>query len=174
MRSKRKGIAALILASLLSSGLLSGLCPAGGTGEARASERPPVEAARIGVMVGSTNEAFSEASYPKADIQKFNNYVDSTAALNAEKLDYCMMDYISALRFVRYDPNLEIVSGFLTDEKMCLAVGKTNPQLFEKVDAELDRLTADGTVADLLDRWIKPDGGDYEPKDVPVLEGAPV
>ncbi|HPK15711.1 MAG TPA: ABC transporter permease subunit [Clostridia bacterium] len=146
----------------------------GGSAAGAGEGRPDVETARISVMVGSTNEQYAETHFPNAELQRFNNYVDSTAALAAGKVDYSMMDYISALRFARYDARLEIVSGFLTDEKMCLGVAKANPELFEKVAAELDRLIEDGTMADMLARWIRPDGSGYEPKEAPVLDGAPV
>jgi hypothetical protein len=54
---------------------------------------PPIETARIGTMIGSTNEILAQKKYPKADIKRFNNYVDESAALLANKLDYAMIDY---------------------------------------------------------------------------------
>ncbi len=138
------------------------------------SSRVPVDTSRVGVMVGSTNELFAEEHYPKANIQKFNNYVDSSAALSAGKLDYAMMDYTTALRLIRSNKNLEIASDFLTDEKVCLGVNKNNPELYEKVSAALDRLIADGSVDKIAANWIRPDGSDYPPVKMPVKETAPV
>jgi polar amino acid transport system substrate-binding protein len=137
------------------------------------SSRVPVETARLGVMVGSTNEPFAESHYSKANIQKFNNYVDSSAALSAGKLDYAMMDYTTALRFIHSNKNLEIASDFLTDEKVCLGVNKNNPELYKKVSATVDRLLADGSVNKIIAHWIRPDGSGYPSVEMPVKETAP-
>ena len=137
------------------------------------SQRIAVESARIGVMEGSTNEVYAETHYPDADRQSFKNYVDSTAALDAGKLDYAMMDYTSALRFIRSNPNLEIVSEALTDEKLCLGISKNQPELAKKVNVVLEKYLTDGTMDEIISHWIKPDGSDYDVVETPKLEGAP-
>ncbi len=135
--------------------------------------RVPVETARIGVMEGSTNELYAEEHYPDADRQSFKNYVDSTAALDAGKLDYAMMDYTSALRFIRSNQSLEIVSDALTDEKLCLGISKSQPELAEKVNEVVEKYLADGTMDEIISHWIKPDGSDYDVVKSLKLEGAP-
>jgi polar amino acid transport system substrate-binding protein len=136
-------------------------------------QRVPVETARIGVMDGSTNAVYAEKSYPDADRQSFKNYVDSTAALDSGKLDYAMMDFTSALRFVRSNRNLEIVSDALTDEKVCLGINKNQPELAKQVSAVVDRYLSDGTMEEIISHWIKPDGSDYEVIETPKLPDAP-
>lgn len=136
-------------------------------------QRIPVETARIGVMEGSTNEVYAEEHYPDADRQSFKNYVDSTAALDAGKLDYAMMDYTSALRFIRSNQNLEIASDALTDEKLCLGISKSQPELAEKVNEAVEKYLADGTMDEIISHWIKPDGSDYDVVRTPKRENAP-
>lgn len=143
------------------------------TGATADSQRVSVETARIGVMEGSTNEVYAEEHYPDADRQSFKNYVDSTAALDAGKLDYAMMDYTSALRFIRNNPNLEIVSDALTDEKLCLGINKNQTEFAQKVRAVIDKYLTDGTMDEIISHWIKPDGSDYDVVETPKLEGAP-
>lgn len=137
------------------------------------AQRVPVESARIGLMEGSTNELYAEEHYPNADRQSFKNYVDSVAALDAGKLDYAMMDYTSALRFIRNNQNLEIVSDALTGEKLCLGFSKSQPELAQKVNALVEKYLADGTMDKIISHWIKPDGSDYDAVETPKLEGAP-
>ncbi len=136
-------------------------------------QRVPVETARIGVMDGSTNAVYAEKNYPDADRQSFKNYVDSTAALDSGKLDYAMMDFTSALRFVRSNRNLEIVSDALTDEKVCLGINKSQPELAKKVSSVVDQYLSDGTMEEIISHWIKPDGSDYETIETPNLPDAP-
>lgn len=149
------------------------LLPLPENGAAAPIKRVPVETSTLGVMVGSTNEPFAAANYPNANIKKFNNYVDSIAALSAGKLDYAMMDYTTALRFIRSKKDLEIASDFLTDERVCLGVNKNRPELAGQVFAVVDKYLADGTIDQITSHWIKPDGSEYTPVAVPKLEGAP-
>lgn len=136
-------------------------------------QRVPVEIARIGVMDGSTNAVYAEKNYPDADRQSFKNYVDSTAALDSGKLDYAMMDFTSALRFVRSNRNLEIVSDALTDEKVCLGINKSQPELAKRVSSVVEQYLSDGTMEEIISHWIKPDGSDYEVIETPKLPDAP-
>ncbi|MEF9972530.1 MAG: ABC transporter substrate-binding protein/permease [Clostridia bacterium] len=137
------------------------------------ASRVPVETARIGVMDGSTNALYAEAHYPDANIQSFKNYVDSTAALDAGKLDYAMMDYTSALRFLRVNRRLKIAADNLTDEKLCLGIRKGEPELAQGVRAVVDKYLADGTMDEIIAHWIKPDGSDYDVVETPKLPDAP-
>lgn len=137
------------------------------------TQRVSVESARIGVMEGSTNEVYAEELYPKATLMNFKNYIDSTAALDAGKLDYAMMDYTSALRFIRSNHNLEIASDALTEEKVCLGISKNQPQLAQKVSTVVDKYIADGTMDEIISHWIKPDGSDYNVVKTPKLTDAP-
>ncbi|MBP7175552.1 MAG: ABC transporter permease subunit [Thermoclostridium sp.] len=135
--------------------------------------RVAVETSRLGVMDGSTNTVYAAEHYPDADIQSFKNYVDSTAALDSGKLDYAMMDYTSALRFIRSNKNLEIVSDALTDERVCLGINNKQPELAQKVSAIVDRYLSDGTMDEIISHWIKPDASDYDVVKTPRLPDAP-
>jgi polar amino acid transport system substrate-binding protein len=137
------------------------------------SSRPTVENSRLGVMTGSTNEIFAETNYPNAQLHRFNNYADSSAALLGNKLDYAMMDYTSAINFTRNNPQLEIVSDFLTDEWLCLAVNKNNPELHRQISEIVDRYLQDGTMDKILANWLRNDGSDYVVPDIPQHENAP-
>ncbi len=144
----------------------------GGCGSSK--EKPAVENARIGVMVGSTNDVYAGTHYPKAKLQRYNNYVDSLAALRGNKIDYAMMDYTSALNAVRYNTDVAIVSDFLTDEKLCLGVNKNNPELYEKVYALVNQYLEDGTMDEMIAHWIKKDGSAYDTPDYKILDAGPV
>jgi len=138
------------------------------------SKRPAVESARVGVMIGSTNEIFAETNYPQAELHRFNNYVDSSAALLGFKLDYAMMDYTSALNFTRNNVELEIVSDFLTDEWLCIGISMDNPELHRKISEVVDRYLADGTMDEIIANWLRNDGSDYPEIEFPRNENAPV
>jgi len=137
-------------------------------------EKPSVENARIGVMIGSTNEEYVKMHYPHAKVERFNNYVESAAALLDNTIDYAMMDYTSALGITRHNPELEIVSDFLTDEMLSLGTNKNNPELAEQVFGIVSRYLEDGTMDEIISHWILEDGSDYEEINTPKHEDAPV
>ncbi len=155
---------------LMTVGVL--LCLLAFSGCSSEREAVPVETSRLGVMVGSTNEKYAEEHYPDAKKEHYNNYVDSSAALLAGKLDYAMMDYASALNFIKYNPKLKLASDPLTDEKYCIGISNKQPELAEKISAVLDRYLSDGTMDTIKSHWIKEDGGDYTIVKTPKVEGA--
>ncbi len=179
MKQKFSRVLALVLALLTLLSLLVGCVGKVKPTVAQPSQMSdgaipnPLETASIGVMDGSTNAVYAEKNYPDANIMSFKNYVDSTAALDAGKLDYCMMDYTSALRFIRSNRNLEIVSDPLTDERVCLGISKNQPELARKVGAVVDKYLADGTMDEIISHWIRPDASDYEVVETPKLTDAP-
>lgn len=81
-----------------------------------AEELPPTETANIGTMIGTLSESLAPEKYPEAEISRFNNYVDESAALMAGKIDYAIMDYASARNFVKSNEGSTILPEPLTDE----------------------------------------------------------
>jgi polar amino acid transport system substrate-binding protein len=134
---------------------------------------PPIETARIGTMIGSTNEILAQKKYPKADIQRFNNYVDESAALLADKLDYAMIDYATAWNYTKNNKELWILPRKLTDEVTAMALNKRNKELNRKINEVLNKFLSDGTVAEIRSHWFTEDGSDYKIVKVPKVKGGP-
>ena len=133
-----------------------------------------VETSRIGIMAGSIAEVYSEINYPQAELHLFNNYADSVAALFGHKLDYAFINYVSAINFIRHNPELEIVPDVSMDGPIQFAVSMKNPELHRQISEIIDRYMADGTMDEITSRWIITDGRDYVTADIPYHENAPV
>ncbi|MCL2095534.1 MAG: ABC transporter permease subunit [Oscillospiraceae bacterium] len=132
------------------------------------------ENANIGALTGSTGEMFVEANYPDAGLYRYDSIPDAVVALKSERLDYVVTAYTIALGFVRSNPDLEIMPGILVEEGAAIAVKKDETQLLSDISEVLERFRGDGTLDDIIERWIKEDGGAYEQREIPVHTDAPV
>ena len=133
-----------------------------------------LEKADIGIMTGSTGEMYIEANYPGAGLYRYDSVPDAVMALKSNHLDYVITAYTIALGFVRSNPDLAIIPGTLLEEGVAIAIKKDDTQLLNDISAVLDQFKADGTLDDIIDRWIKEDGSAYEQKEIPVHTDAPV
>ncbi|MEN6327667.1 MAG: transporter substrate-binding domain-containing protein [Syntrophomonas sp.] len=135
---------------------------------------PPIETAKIGTMEGSVNEYLASQKYPDADIKRFNNYVDASAALLAGKIDYAMMDYATARNFMKYNQELHIMPEKLNAEVTAMALNKSNKELNRKINGVLNKFLSDGTVDEIISHWFPEDGSDYKIVNVPKIDDGPV
>ena len=144
------------------------LCTVTGCGEETETAYPSVEVSSIGAMTGSTGEAFARKNFLDADIYAYDSIPDAVVALQADRIDYVITAYTNALGFIRNNKDLEIVPGTLLNEGAAIAVNKNNPGLLKDISAVLDRFKEDGTLDDIIDRWIKEDGSEYQRMEIPV------
>ncbi|WP_373482961.1 ABC transporter permease subunit [Acetobacterium sp.] len=135
---------------------------------------PPVETAKIGTMIGTLSESLAPEKYPEAEISRFNNYVDESAAMMAGKIDYAIMDYATAQNFVKSNEGTMIWSEPLTDEVTAMALKKENTELNQKINGVLNSYLSDGTVDEIKAHWFPEEGGAYEIVDVPKNVSGPV
>ncbi|WKY44357.1 ABC transporter permease subunit [Eubacteriaceae bacterium ES2] len=135
---------------------------------------PPTESAKIGTMIGTLSESLASEEYPEAEISRFNNYIDESAALMAGKIDYAIMDYATARNMIKSNGGLTILPESLTDEVTAMALNKENTELNQQINAVLDRYLSDGTMDEIIGHWFPEDGVDYQIVDLPQNESGPV
>jgi len=128
---------------------------------------PAVENSRIGVLTGSTGERFARENFPNAEIFVYDAIPDAVVALQAARIDYIVTAYSNALGFLRHNRDLEIVPGTLLKDAAAIAINKNNTELLNDISGVLERFKEDGTLDDILFRWVKEDGSEYERVPVP-------
>lgn len=122
--------------------------------------------ARLGVMTGSTGEVAARKLYPKADVKTFDDIMDAVTALNAGQLDAIITIYPTALQVAKKNPRLHILEERVDYEDTSAAIRKDNTELLKQIDSVIGQLKADGTMADMERRWLKPDLSPYEELDI--------
>jgi polar amino acid transport system substrate-binding protein len=122
--------------------------------------------ARIGVMTGSTGEAVAGARFPKAQVKSFDDIMDAVAAMKSGQLDAVITLFPAALQVVKKNPDFRVLAQPLDSEDNAIAIKKGNNELLAAVNGIISGLKADGTLADMKRRWLKPDLSPYEEKSI--------
>ena len=126
--------------------------------------------ARIGAMTGSTGEALAIEMFPEADVKSFDDIMDGITAMMSGKLDAIVTAYPTALQVCKKQPMFSILDERLRDEHTSIAVRKGNPELLGRLNAVIDSLRADGTLADMRRRWFKKDLSPYDERRIVTPE----
>jgi polar amino acid transport system substrate-binding protein len=151
-----------LLAAMLAFSLLVGCSEA-----KRVIETPEdAETSRLALMTGSTAEIIATTRFPKAQIQRFDDPMDAVLAVKTGKVDAFITSYPSALLVAQKNPDLRVIESPLSDEDTSVGVRKGNDALREQVNAIIDELRANGTLADMSRRWIKTEPGPYDEPEI--------
>ena len=112
---------------------------------------------RVGGLADSTNlelaKAWREAilvPFPGSD----RVLPEMLAALKAGEIDALVDDELVLVAAADADPNLRIAFTVPTQMAFAIAVLPKNEELLQALDHSLETLIADGTLAQLWDRWI--------------------
>ncbi|MDL2236567.1 ABC transporter substrate-binding protein/permease [Christensenellaceae bacterium OttesenSCG-928-K19] len=167
-KSKTKKLVVLALFLTLSACFATG-CTSTDTGEIR--DASGISTGRIGVMTGSIGEIYAEEKYPDATMQMYDSLMDSVLALSAGQVDYVITAYTNALTYKKSNGDLTYLPERLTDEETAIAIGKDNTRLLESINAVLTQFKEDGTLDDIITRWVKEDDSPYEQVDIPAVKG---
>jgi len=127
-----------------------------------------VATARIGVTSGSTTAQLAYERFPNATISEFADYADIIGALKANHIDATVTVTANANLIVQKNRDLKVIETTLREEPTCAAVAKGNTKLLNQLNAIIDDIRADGTLADMSRRWFKKEPGPYEHHDYRV------
>ncbi len=134
-----------------------------------------IAVSKVGAMTGTTGEMYIRSHYPKAEVQCFDDIMDAVASLQAHKLDYVITAYTTALKVSNKNEDLVVLPKEYTDEYAAIAFPKNNTELLAQVNEVLTEFTKDGTLDQIISRWVRKDGSDYEITAIPkVKEGKPL
>lgn len=137
----------------------------------RTGAGPDPAAARYAVTSVVAQDVLSER-YPQAGIDLYPAAADAFAALKGGKADFVMTSRATAGYMMKQDPANVIYEDGVTDEACSIAVARSQGALCAALDDALDRMEADGTLAELTARWSGADPDHYGRVDVPGAAGA--
>ena len=118
-----------------------------------------LEGKKVSVQTGTTAESFCMAENYKVSSFAANN--DAEMALVKGKVDAWVIDDLTAADMVsayneEHDDKLVILSEAMTTEPYAFAFAKDNTELVEQINAVLQELLADGTVAEIFEKYEAP------------------
>ena len=111
----------------------------------------------IGVQRNTTGDLYSTWDLEDAGLATIDRYskgADAVQALLTGKVDCVVIDNEPAKAFVEANAGLKILDTAYAVEDYAAAMNKDNTALYEAVNAALEELIADGTVASIIAKYI--------------------
>ena len=111
----------------------------------------------IGVQQGTTGDLYATGDIEEAglgSVERFKTGTDAVLALTTGKIDCVIIDNGPAQEFVAANEGLTILPGNWVEEQYCAAVDEGNTALQNAINTALNELMDDGTVQEILDKYI--------------------
>ena len=108
---------------------------------------------KIGVQRKTTGDIYA-SDIEDAEVVRFNRGIDAVTALKKGVIDAVIIDDEPAKVFVEEVSGLTLLDEPFAEEEYGIAVSKDNPELLKDINAALERLEKDGTLAHIKDAWI--------------------
>lgn len=113
----------------------------------------------IGTQMGTTGYIYASDSvdnggYGEDHVIAYDNGITAIQALMNDQIDAVIIDNAPAQAFVDANPGLKILDGEWVVENYAIGFAKGNTELIEAVNGALAELIADGTVQEIIDKYI--------------------
>ena len=113
----------------------------------------------IGTQMGTTgfiyaSDTIENGGYGEDHVIAYDNGITAVQALLNDQIDAVIIDNAPAQAFVEANPGLTILEGEWAVEDYAIGFQKGNTALVEAVNTPLAELIADGTVQQIVDKYI--------------------
>ncbi len=112
---------------------------------------------KIGVQLATTGDLYCTWDIEDeglGTVERYNKGADAVMALTSGKVDCVVIDNEPAKVFVQNNPGLKILDTEYAVEDYAIAVSKDKPELLESINNALGELIADGTVKNIIEKYI--------------------
>ena len=116
-----------------------------------------MEGKKIGVMQGFTGDLSCTEQFGEDAVVRFNKSAEAVMALTQGKIDCIVIDNEPAKKIVEVNDGLQILDSKYSQEDYAIAFAKGNDGLRDAVDAALGELISDGTVEQIMNKYIVAD-----------------
>ena len=110
---------------------------------------------KVGVQMATTGHIYAEDEFGVDRVVLFDNGNDATMALKNGKVDCVIIDNEPAKAYVATNEGLVILDSAYAVEDYAACFAKDNTELVEKFNTALQKLIDDGTVAEIIGKYIK-------------------
>ena len=108
----------------------------------------------IGCQEATTGAIYASGDFGDDHVNTYPNGATAVQALTQGKLDCVIIDNQPAINFVAANEGLKILDTEYVTEDYAIAISKDNEDLLNQINAALEELIADGTVQEILDKYI--------------------
>lgn len=114
-----------------------------------------LEGKLIGVQEGTTGHSYCAEDYGEDSVVAYANGATAVQNLVSGSVDCVVIDQQPAISFVEANEGLKILDTEYVIEDYAAAVSKDNEGLMNALNAALKELIADGSIQEILDKYIK-------------------
>ena len=107
----------------------------------------------VGTQLGTTNEIVAKKNFPEERVKSFDDFGAAILALLSNDIDGVVVDNVSASGFMRENEGKLKIAGVLTSDEQLGFVFPPDSTLRAAVDAALQAMTDDGTLAAINKTW---------------------
>lgn len=110
----------------------------------------------VGVQTGTTGDIYTTGDIEEdglGTVERFPKGADAVLALTQGKIDCVVIDNEPAKQFVAANEGLKILDTEYAVEDYAICLAKDS-ELTEKINAALAELIADGTIQEIIDKYI--------------------
>ena len=108
----------------------------------------------IGVQLATTGDIYATDDFGAENVTEFNKGNDAIMALLSDKVDCVIIDNEPAKSYVKSNEGLKILDTEYVEEEYAICFAKDNTELLQKVNASLAKLTENGTIQKIIDKYI--------------------
>lgn len=113
-----------------------------------------IRTARIGVVLGTTHDAFLTQEMTNAEIIRVESFPDLMMALESHKCDVIYCDHINYVHVRDNYPGIREIDTGYPLEHFGIAFNKENPLLVKQFNRFLKTIRENGLYQEMIDRWI--------------------
>ncbi|AJG23873.1 glutamine ABC transporter substrate-binding protein [Cupriavidus basilensis] len=109
---------------------------------------------KVSVQVGTKSVNFLRENYPQVQRVEVEKNQEMFNLVEIGRADAAVTGKPAAMQYVKARGGMRVVEKALTTEEYGMAVRKDTPELTRAVNAALTKLKADGTYAQLVQKWF--------------------
>ena len=112
------------------------------------------DGARVAVQASTTGAFYAEENLTGVELVQFPKAPQMYQALQAGQVEAVFNDLPISLDAIKGKDQLQVVEQVETGEEYAIAVAKDNPELLAAFNAELAEIFADGTYAEIFEKYF--------------------
>ena len=109
---------------------------------------------KIGVQDSTTGDIYCTDEFGEDRVSKYAVGADAVEALKTGKVDCVIIDNEPAKAYVAANEGLKLLDSAYAEEEYAICVNLENTELLDKINAALQELIEDGTVANIIAKYI--------------------
>ncbi len=110
---------------------------------------------KAGVQLGTTGDTYATGDLGEDRVIQYATGNEAVLALAGGSVDCVIIDNEPAKAYVEANEGLKILESTYADEDYAICVKKGNSELLDQIDAAIVELTADGTIDEIVAKYIK-------------------